>query len=72
MALTGPQEEVDRVTARFHAQYRMRPQQDGKSYTVDHTTFVYLLGPGLRMRYIFPHDTKADTLAAGLREVAEP
>lgn len=45
MGLTGSQAQIEQVTAAFQTEYRYVPYADGSSYSVDHPSRFYLMGP---------------------------
>lgn len=67
VALSGTPEDIQRVTKAYRV-YATKVAQEGAtdSYTIDHSTFMYLMdGKGEFVKH-FPHTVAADTLAAEL------
>lgn len=66
VGLTGPVTEIAAVASAYRASFRMVPGEDPASYLMDHTSYVYLMGPD--GRYITHFSARADAhqIAAGL------
>lgn len=69
VGLTGERAAIDAVAESFNARYRLNDQEDPRQYTVDHTAFSYLLGPGGEVRYLFPLDTAPELIAQAVHRV---
>ena len=69
IGLTGPRAEIDRVTKAYRAYYRLgQPSKPGaKDYLVDHTAFVYLVGPDGKLAALLRGGVGADAMAEGIR-----
>lgn len=72
VGLTGTPEQVA-VTMKAFKVYAARAkapngQNDDATYTVDHSSILYLMGPDGRFVAHFPHGTSADDLAAALKK----
>jgi protein SCO1/2 len=70
VALTGTPEQVEKVAATFGAAYQPQPKREDGSYSVRHSTDIYLVGPGGRIFKRFALNTDPDTIAAAVREYA--
>ena len=53
VGLTGQVEQIRRLADAYDVQFEKRG--DGPDYTVDHSTFLYLLGRAGQVRRSFPH-----------------
>jgi len=72
VGLTGSQEQVTAVMKAYKV-YGARAKAQGKTnddatYTVDHSSILYLIGPDGRFVAHFPHGTSVDELAAALKK----
>ena len=67
VALTGSEEEV-REAARAYRVYYHVPEEDGDAYLVDHSTFVYLMGPDGSYRTHFGIDASPEAMAEAIGE----
>jgi suppressor of ftsI len=68
VALTGTSEQMVAVTRTFGVAYEPQPKRADGSYTVRHSTDVYLVGPGGRIFRRFALNTDPRTVAAAVRE----
>jgi FtsP/CotA-like multicopper oxidase with cupredoxin domain/cytochrome oxidase Cu insertion factor (SCO1/SenC/PrrC family) len=68
VALTGSPEQMVAVTRTFGVAYEPQPKRADGSYTVRHSTDVYLVGPGGRIFRRFALNTDPRTVAAAVRE----
>ena len=70
VALTGTSEEVD-VAAKAYRVYYAKAEDDASSeYLMDHTTFLYLMGPDGKYLTHFGHSATPDDIAAELAKLA--
>jgi protein SCO1/2 len=70
VALTGSEEEV-REAARAYRVYYHVPDEEGDAYMVDHSTFVYLMGPDGSYRTHFGIDASPEAVAEAIgKEIA--
>lgn len=73
LGLTGTREEVDRVVAQFGAEYRIVPTPESAGrYAVTHTTTLYVLDQGGRVRLTFPYEATTDEIVTGIRSLLGP
>jgi protein SCO1/2 len=66
VGLRGDPQEVGQATREFHVYYRKRDLGNGE-YTVDHSSFLYVVTPEGRFQKLLQDSLPADTLAAELR-----
>lgn len=70
VGLTGSEEDIRNVAGKFRVYYN-KVAQDGDSsgddYLMDHSSFVYLMGPDGKFIRHFPYGTSADDLAKALK-----
>jgi cytochrome oxidase Cu insertion factor (SCO1/SenC/PrrC family) len=70
VALTGSEEEV-REAARAYRVYYQVPDEEGDAYLVDHSSFVYLMGPDGSYRTHFGIDASPEAMAEAIgKEIA--
>jgi cytochrome oxidase Cu insertion factor (SCO1/SenC/PrrC family) len=67
VALTGSEEQV-RAAARAYRVYYHVPEEEGDAYLVDHSTFVYLMGPDGSYRTHFGIDAAPEQMAEAIAE----
>jgi protein SCO1/2 len=69
VGLTGAREDIDRVTKAYRVYYKLgAPSKPGATdYLVDHTSFVYLIGPDGKLTALFRGNSGADALAEGIK-----
>ncbi|MCR6629562.1 MAG: SCO family protein [Magnetospirillum sp.] len=68
VGLTGSEEQVAAVSKAYKVYAARAKGADDSSYTVDHSSILYLVGPDGRFVSHFPHGTTADDLAAALKK----
>lgn len=66
LALTGPEAGIAAVVKAYRASYRRVPGEDDDTYLMDHTSYVYLMGPDGRYLTHFTAQADADQIGAGL------
>ncbi len=69
VALTGTSEQVAAVAKAYGVYYARSEAEPGASegeYLMDHSTFIYLMGPDGGYLARFPHGTSTDALAEGI------
>jgi cytochrome oxidase Cu insertion factor (SCO1/SenC/PrrC family) len=70
VALTGSEEEVRDAAQSYRVYYHV-PEEEGDGYLVDHSTFVYLMGPDGSYRTHFGIDASPEAMAEAIsREIA--
>ena len=60
---TGTKPAIDELAQRMGVLAATRPLDDGESYTVDHTTSVFLVGPDGALRALFSAPHEPDKIA---------
>lgn len=61
VALSGTEDAIAKAAEAYRVQYRKVPTEDGKDYVMDHTSYVFLLGPD--GRYITHYTANDDAVA---------
>jgi len=67
VGLTGTPQQIAAVAKAYRVYYKK--VGDGASYTMDHTTALYVVGPDGRFNSLLPHDLTADEMAKRLKEL---
>ncbi len=65
--LTGSAEEVAQAAKAYRVYYAKKPLERPGEYTIDHSSFLYLMGPDGKFITHFRHSIAPDDLAAALR-----
>ena len=65
--LTGTPEQLAAVARRYRVYYARVQRPDMTDYLMDHSSFVYLVGPDARVRALFRADTTPEALAAAVQ-----
>ncbi|WP_149541178.1 SCO family protein [Siccirubricoccus phaeus] len=65
--LTGTAEQVAEVARRYRVYYAKVRRPDMTDYLMDHSSFVYLVGPDARVRSLFRPDTSPEAMAAAVQ-----
>ncbi len=64
---TGPHAELESLTRRLGLIYHVEPHPPGaRTYAVDHSTALLLVGPDARLHAVFPAPHEVDSIAADL------
>jgi cytochrome oxidase Cu insertion factor (SCO1/SenC/PrrC family) len=70
VGLTGSEEDIRKVAGKFRVYYNKVAQDgdtSGDDYLMDHSSFVYLMGPDGKFIRHFPFGTSADEMAKALK-----
>lgn len=67
IGLTGSEAEIAEVARRFRVFYARVHPPDSTEYLMDHSSFLYLVGPDFRVRAIFRPNTDPEAMAAAIR-----
>jgi len=67
IALTGTDEEVKAAAQAYRIYYAI-PSKEDENYAVDHSTFIYLMGPDGTYRTHFNHNASPEEIAEQLRK----
>ena len=65
--LTGTPEQVDQAASAYRVYYAKAEDPTYSYYLMDHTSFVYLMGPDGENLAVFPHGTAAGQIAEAVR-----
>lgn len=68
VGLTGTPEQVREAARAYRVYYAKAPQKDGKAddYLMDHSSFIYLMGPDGKFVGVYPGGTTADKIVQDL------
>lgn len=70
IGLTGTEDELRAVAKRFGATFQRRPLEASElGYTVDHSTYLYLIDPDGRVRHVFKHGDSPHVIAEKVQAV---
>ncbi len=69
IGLTGSQQEIDAIVARFGAAYTLGDADASGSYTVDHTSLVYLIDGDGQVRHLLASTSGVDQMLPLVREL---
>ncbi|NOG71978.1 SCO family protein [Roseicella sp. DB1501] len=64
--LTGTPEQVAEVARRFRVYYAKVQRPDMTDYLMDHSSFLYLVGPDAKVRALYRPETRPEDIAAGI------
>jgi protein SCO1/2 len=68
VALTGTPEQIAAAAKAYRVYYSKVANDDPDAYLMDHSAFIYLMGPDGRYRRHFAANASPEELAQGLRE----
>jgi protein SCO1/2 len=68
VALTGSADQIKQAAKAYRVYYSKVENGDSGNYLMDHSAFIYLMGPDGRYRRHFGHDTAPDKIVEALRE----
>lgn len=68
VGLTGTPEEIRAVARSFRVYAAKAPGSEGDAYLMDHSSFVYLMGPDGKFMAVFPGGTSAEKMAADIKK----
>ena len=64
--LTGTPEQVAEVARRYRVYFAKAQRGENTDYLMDHSSFIYLVGPDARVRALFRPETKPEDIAAAV------
>lgn len=67
IGLTGAKAETDKIASLFKVYHRKVNAEEGDDYTIDHSAFIYLMGPDGKFLTMFRHNASPDALAQDIR-----
>ena len=67
IGLTGTDEEIAQAARAFRVYYRKIQPSGASDYLMDHSSFIYLVGPDGRVRQLFRPNMAPEAIAAAIR-----
>jgi protein SCO1/2 len=67
VGLTGTEAEIAEIARRFRVFYARVHPPNSTEYLMDHSSFVYLVGPDFRARAVFRPNTDPEVMATAIR-----
>jgi protein SCO1/2 len=67
VGLTGSEAQIAAAARAYRVYYAKAKSEQASSYLMDHSSFIYLMGPDGKLAALFGHDTTVKQLADGLR-----
>jgi protein SCO1/2 len=67
IGLTGTDEEIATAARAFRVYYRKVHPRGASDYLMDHSSFIYLVGPDGKVRQLFRPNTPPETIAAAIK-----
>jgi len=64
--LTGTPEQIAEVARRYRVYYARVQRPDMTDYLMDHSSFIYLVGPDARVRSLFRPELRPEAIAAAI------
>jgi protein SCO1/2 len=64
--LTGTDAQVAEAARRFRVFFSRVQRDENTNYLMDHSSFIYLVGPDGRVRVLFRPDTSPEAMAASV------
>jgi len=68
VGLTGTADEVGKVAAAWRVGYEVPDMPATAHYTVEHSTFIYLVNPAGKVAALFDEKTSPDEVASAIRD----
>ncbi|PWC43478.1 SCO family protein [Azospirillum sp. TSO22-1] len=68
VGLTGTPDEVRTVAREYRVYAAKAPGSSGEAYLMDHSSFVYLMGPDGKFVAVFPGGTGPEKMAADIKK----
>ena len=69
IALSGDQQAIAGIAQRYRVKYRKNPSKRPGDYSIDHSTYIYLLDKKSRPLVFYLYDTAADDIISDLRKL---
>lgn len=69
--LTGTPEQIATIARAYRVYYAKARPENSTTYLMDHSSFLYLMGPDGRFRTMFRHGASADDIVAALTQYME-
>ena len=69
---TGSPEQLVEIARRYGVSYMKQKSIDGRPYTVDHSSFTYVVGPDGKLAATMPHGSSPQELVSAIRQQLGP
>ena len=69
LGLTGSETEIRRVTEQYGSHFSVEETDSAGGYTIDHSTFIFLIDQEGVIRYLFRHSDKPQVMAAVIAQL---
>lgn len=69
VGLTGDEESIKKVAKAYRVYYAKVDDEASSDYLVDHTSFIYLMGPDGEFETLFRYNTSPEDMAESIREI---
>lgn len=68
LGLTGTPEQIAAITRAYRVYYAKANAKDSNAYLMDHSSFLYLMGPDGKLQALFKPDTSGKDIAEAIRQ----
>ncbi len=69
IALSGDPKTITDIAQRYRVKYRKNPATRAGDYSIDHSSYIYLLDKKSRPLVFYPYDTAVDEIISDLRKL---
>ena len=69
LALSGDQKTIANIAQRYRVKYRKKPANRAGNYSIDHSTYIYLLDKKSRPLVFYPYGAAIDDIISDLRKL---
>lgn len=66
---TGSREQIDATVKKYGAGYNIVKSATEADYSVDHTSYTYIIDKSGKLRFSLPHGTSADEVSKNIRSL---
>lgn len=66
---TGSREQIDAAVKKYGAGYNIVKSASEADYSVDHTSYTYIIDKNGKLRFSLPHGTSADEVSKSIRSL---
>ena len=66
---TGSREQIDAAVKKYGAGYNIVKSASEADYSVDHTSYTYIIDKSGKLRFSLPHGTSADEVSKSIRSL---
>jgi protein SCO1/2 len=69
IGVTGSREQIDAAVKKYGAGYNIDKSASKADYSVDHTSYTYIIDKGGKLRFTLVHGTSADEISRTIRSL---